>query len=245
VNRIYNLRPSLPDHRDFIGYPSPVAPPAFAQLPIQPPIRDQGQEGACTGFSSTGGYEALVMPHGDNSLYSPAFTYYQARLNERSPGEDAGASLSDVMDVALKLGFALESEMPYVVGGYASMPSARAESDALAHRITSYARCPTLADMKAAILAGQPVILGIVVYESFETIGADGIVPIPGPTEQALGGHAILLWAYGECAGAPGPDYATANNSWSTRFGDNGKVYFPYAYLSNRNFTFEAWTFSV
>ena len=192
---IYNLVPSIPDQRDFLySAPMGVALPPNADLGTAiPPIKDQGQEGSCTGFSLSSAREALAKEHGNYLPFSPAFIYYQERKIEHDTNQDAGAQIRDGLKVLTHAGVCPESDFPYVVGGFKQAPPAAAVRDAKQYTITSYSRLPSLSALQAAIANKQPVVLGIAVYPSFEAVGADGKVPMPGPTEGPLGGHAILV----------------------------------------------------
>jgi C1A family cysteine protease len=79
--------------------------------------------------------------------------------------------------------------------------------------------------------------LGIAVYDSFETPQVDqyGVVPIPNPKkERLLGGHAIAL------VGFDVPRrYFKFQNSWGTAWGDKGYGYIPFDYILNKNISFD------
>jgi C1A family cysteine protease len=241
---IYNLVPSIPDQRDFLySAPMGVALPPNADLGTAiPPIKDQGQEGSCTGFSLSSAREALAKEHGNYLPFSPAFIYYQERKIEHDTNQDAGAQIRDGLKVLTHAGVCPESDFPYVVGGFKQAPPAAAVRDAKQYTITSYSRLPSLSALQAAIANKQPVVLGIAVYPSFEAVGADGKVPMPGPTEGPLGGHAILVVGYHDDPEGPGGGWVHLNNSWGAGHGDQGRYYLPYAYVANAQYTFEMWT---
>jgi len=52
--------------------------------------------------------------------------------------------------------------------------------------------------MRACMAAGFPFVFGFTVYESFESaeVAKTGIVPMPGPAERTLGGHAVCAVGY-------------------------------------------------
>jgi hypothetical protein len=245
AEHIYNLTPSIPDHRDFLftapmGVPLPPSADLGAAIP---PIKDQGREGSCTGFSLSSAREAIAKEHGNYVPFSPAFIYYQERLIEKDTNQDAGAHIRDGLKVLKHQGVCPESDFPYVVGGFAKAPPASAVQGAKRYTITSYNRLPSLTSLKYAIVNKQPVVLGIAVYQSFESnVGMDGRVPMPMPTEELLGGHAIFAVGYYDDTTAPGGGWVHLNNSWGTGHGDQGRYYIPYAYASNTQYTFEMWT---
>ncbi len=245
AQHIYNLNPSIPDHRDLLfSAPIGVAPPPNADLGTAiPPIKDQGQEGSCTGFSLSSAREAIAKERGNYVPFSPAFIYYEERVIEHDTNMDNGANIRDGLKVLRHQGVCPESDFPYVVGGFAQAPPASALHDARTFTIAAYSRLPGLTGLKYAIVNKQPVVLGIAVYQSFESnVGVDGKVPMPAPAEQLLGGHAILVTGYHDDAAAPGGGWLHLNNSWGASAGDQGRYYLPYAYAANATYTFEMWT---
>lgn len=244
---IYNLVPSRRDHRDFLYFVSrDVALPAAADLgKATPPIRDQGQEGSCTGFSITSARTALALRTGDATPLSPAFLYYKERETEHDVTQDAGAEIRDGLDVLVNIGCAPEADFPYVAGQYATPPPVSALADAGKYKAAMYQRLPGLAAIKHSIVIAQPVILGIAVYQSFEAVGADGRVPYPSASDSLLGGHAILCVGYRDDATAPGGGWLVLNNSWGPGAGDQGRYYLSYAYAINPNLVDEAWTLTA
>ena len=88
-------------------------------------------------------------------------------------------------------------------------------------------------------VAGYPFVFGFTVYESFESqqVAASGNVPMPSPTEHALGGHAVF------CAGYDDKTQMFAvRNSWGTKWGKGGYCRMPYAYLTNDHLARDFWT---
>ena len=90
--------PSVPDHVD--------------RLSISIPIRDQGQEGACTGFGSTRAIQTALKC----ATLSPQFTYFGGRVLEGTQDSDSGAAVGDVMAAVMEYGAATEAVYPYRVG---------------------------------------------------------------------------------------------------------------------------------
>ena len=56
--------------------------------------------------------------------------------------------------------------------------------------------------IKTSLFNGNPFVMGIAVYESFESeeVARTGEVPMPGEGEKMLGGHAILCCGYDDSA---------------------------------------------
>lgn len=197
------------------------------------PVRDQGQEGSCTGFAITALREFLEIKQGTPSSWvelSPAYEYYQERNLEGHVNDcQAGAMIRDGLKVLKNIGVCPEADDPYSDQN-CPVPSANANTDAARFRISSYYRITTLGGLKQALAGGNGCVLGIEVYESFES-PQNGHIPIPQPWEQLLGGHAVFCCGYQDDPQYEGGGYLIAKNSWGTNFGDQGYIYLPYAYV--------------
>jgi C1A family cysteine protease len=104
-------------------------------------------------------------------------------------------------------------------------------SDAVPYKITEYHRVLSIDLLKAALAEGLPVVIGIDVYESFESESATatGVIPMPNTSkEQLLGGHAICCAGYDDSS-----NWVIFRNSWGTSWGDKGYGYLPYAYFDS------------
>jgi C1A family cysteine protease len=242
---IYNLVPSLPDHRDVVmqvmHHPGL---PADMEIPSLPEIKDQGREGSCTGFSLSTAREIrgrqTVWP---DAVFSPAFIYYQERVIEKQTHFDSGAMIRDGLKVLRHQGVCLESDMPYRAGDFETAPEKAAITDAKQYVISQYASVRGIFSAQQALVNLQPVIFGIAVYESFEEVGPDGMVPMPKPSEAMLGGHAICAVGYHADATIPGGGYFDLMNSWGKGAGKGGHYYLPFAYVMSHDYTFDHWTF--
>ena len=230
-----------PDSRDHMFTAAPVSLPASVDLrSYASAIEDQGQLGSCTGNSVAGAIELIDRKNSKNLDVSRLFIYYQARLLEGTVRYDAGAYIRDAMKAANKYGAPLETLWPYAINRFATKPSQMAYNDALRRRVTGYQRCVDFAAVKNALAAGRPVVVGFYVYESFESIGANGIMLYPDVnTEQFLGGHAVCLVGYNDST-----QRFIARNSWGTSWGDSGYFYMPYQVIQNTSMSSDFWTIS-
>jgi hypothetical protein len=165
------------------------------------PILDQGNDGACVGFSWTG--EALASPVRVNinsmraerglpvlpSPYEFAMErYHRAQVLDEYPGEDyEGSSVNGGAKAMREVSLLLE-----------------------------YKWCFGVRDVALAIGWRGPVVLGINWYESMFTPDLNGFVT---PLGKVAGGHAIL------CSGFDlKTDSFTLTNSWGGGWGVYGQV---------------------
>ena len=111
-----------------------------------------------------------------------------------------------------------------------------------------------IANIKSCILSDYTCVIGISVYDSFESdsTAASGLIPYPSiNTESLLGGHEMHS-ALGyddevQCPNAPNPGAVLTENSWGDSWGclcpaptlatRRGFCWMPYDYLMNPNLT--------
>ena len=256
----YGWIPDLPDARDHI-YAAPRA--AVANLPASTDLRaglpecyDQGQIGSCTANAIAGAFEfALRKQALADFTPSRLFIYYNERAMEGHVGTDSGAQIRDGVKSIAKQGVCPETEWPYEPvpadpnGNFphgsreATRPTDACYQDALKNRATTYQRVvQTLDQMRGCLAAGYPFVFGFTVYESFESqqVAETGVAPMPGPSEQVLGGHAVLAVGYDDAS-----KRFLVRNSWGTGWGQQGYFTMPYAYLTESSLSSDFWTVRV
>ena len=216
----------------------PPPPPAADLRPFYLPVRNQFNEGCCSGFSTAALREGvLAMLHGPSSVQylSPAYLYARTRMTEGSFPADVGAVVADELTTLKNFGACLESQLPYTANP-TEAPTPECDAAAQAFRIPSFAQVQTSDPLylEAAISGGQAVVFAMDIRPSFERTGPDGMVPDPAPGEQSLGGHAMLAVGYDRSSGR-----LTVRNSWSSNWGSGGYCFLPYSLISS---FFEAWT---
>jgi C1A family cysteine protease len=173
---------------------------------------------------------------------SRLFIYYEERVLEGSVNYDAGAFIRDGLKVVNKKGAPLESLWPYNINQFTIQPNTAAYTDAAKRKVTGYQRCVDFNAVKAALAAGNPVVVGFDVYASFETVqvARTGIMPYPNVSrEQLLGGHAVCLVGYKDAT-----QQFIARNSWGTSWGDRGYFYMPYRVIQDTSMSGDFWTIS-
>lgn len=268
---VYDALPSSPDTRDYAPEPVDAAAlPDHIALPNVPPL-DQARQGACVGHGCAGARETLELipkvqdqgAEGSSVGYaamgalrsmamslvplSRAFIYYEARKLEGTTRQDAGAEVRDGCKVMQQLGVCTEADFPYSDKIFAKAPPRADLAKAAPYKIATYTRLTTPDQVRAALAAGQPVVIGIAVYQSFEQkIGPDGMVPMPATArEQLLGGHCVFLWGYHPDPKKPGASIFDAQNSWGPDWADHGRMHFPQAYIADGNLTSDLWAISL
>ena len=247
----YGWKPDLPDARDLL-YAAPLT--ALRALPPKvdlrkgcPPVYDQGQLGSCTANAIGAAFQFNQMKEGLKS-FVPArlFIYYNERDMEGTVDQDSGAFIRDGIKSVNKLGVCPETMWPYDPSPYPPnprltiKPTAKCYTEAQKHTAVQYARVPrTESQMKGCLASGYPFAYGFTVYESFEgsQVAKTGIVPMPKPKEEVLGGHAVLAVGYDDASRR-----FIVRNSWNTTWGIKGYFTMPYGYLMDANLSDDFWT---
>jgi C1A family cysteine protease len=254
----YGWIPDFPDQRDY-SYAVPArvvlsVPDSVDWRTQCPPVYNQGRIGSCTANAIAGALEFDMMKQGEKAFTpSRLFIYYNERAMERTIPADAGAQIRDGIKTVATQGDCPETEWPYDdtpadPATHLFPPGARAATpppqscydDAVQHRAMSYrSLTQNLADMQGCLAEGYPFVFGFSVYESFESqaVAATGDVPMPKPTEQFLGGHAVMAVGYDN-----EDSLFVCRNSWGDGWGDAGYFYMPYAYLLDNNYSSDFWT---
>lgn len=248
-NRKYPLKKEKRDMRDYHfmskAFISPNEFPKKVDLrQDMPPIVDQGTLGSCTANAIASGLREYLLIHRQDKWMqlSRLYLYWHERKLEGHVMEDSGAYIRDGMKVLQKRGVCPEQDFPYVISHFRDQPSPMAESDAARYTISEYHRIPDLYALKAALAEGLPVVIGMAVYESFESphVAQTGKVPFPKKTrEQILGGHAMLAVGYQD-RGVSGT--VIVRNSWGTQWGDQGYCYIPYKMFKDPDCIMDMWT---
>lgn len=231
----YNLRPSL----EWVSHPEQRAsahPFAAASLPAEfvfgedEPIDDQLQIGACTANMMDELLRYIQELLGLTPIQtSRLWAYWQERNFEGTTATDAGATIADTVRVARDLGFIPESQYPYNTGQFATQPPTSLLTLAAQHKglIQATMLQTDLATQKSFMWNGGgkplPIAYGFAVYQPFETVGANGMIPMPSGT--ALGGHANSLWGWSDARQA-----YRVHNVWGLSWGDKGRAWIPYNY---------------
>jgi hypothetical protein len=243
--RVYGWKRGLPSRRfpqlALTSFPVLSPSKSLVATGFFPPIWDQGQTGSCTGH---GVARAIAFARAKQGLpfFDPSrlFPYWNARVQEGGQTQDGGAAIGDVVQAVQTFGDCPYVDLPTDPKLVTVAPSGKAFDDSITHKAMSVTR--VMASTAAGLqyhtkhcidVLGLPVVVGIVVYESFESdaVAKSGIIPMPGVNETQLGGHCVLNVGYDDPS-----EMALCANSWSEDWGIQGYFKIPYAYLFNAGF---------
>lgn len=250
-------KPDLRDHQMAMAAKPGSLPPKFTlDADFVPKIRDQGNQGSCTGHATR---SAVQYKHNENGEplveLSPRFIYYNGRMIEGLTDQDSGCEIRDVVKGVAKLGACTEKLCPYSDAGrsYNQRPTSAAYREGLTDLVTKYESVPqTVGGIKTAISHGNPIVFGFTVYENFmdADTGADGIMREPsGGTD---GGHAVWICGYDDAFDFEWTKGGVLiGNSWGTDWGATGpsgtRGYFwmPWTLVTNNDFCDDLWAIDV
>jgi len=161
--------------------------------------------------------------------FSPGFIY-----GNRLPSDYQGQGMipREALSHLLKEGACLLKDFKYEL----EYPAIKSKLDyqkilllskAVPYKISAYAAIKTDNDYKNALQSLGPAIFIVALYESFENVGPNGVVPLPKKGEKLLGGHCMLAMGW------ENTNYKVIENSWGSSWGDHGFCYFPPTYPVN------------
>lgn len=226
---------------------------SFDMLQFVKAMLNQGELGSCTAFGWTGAVATKHMMKSNKFLLlSQLYLYYYERVKLGTVDEDSGAEVVDGADVLSQRGCPLSESYPYKDDNqtFKNKPPASLDVEAGKYKIVEPLQVtPAVPHIKAALKAGMPIVFGFMVYKSFESgkTASTGVVTMPKPGEEELGGHCVYAVGYTDSRGKVrsfGNKALVANigakapknslicvNSWGERWGDKGVFYMPWAFV--------------
>jgi C1A family cysteine protease len=231
IERKWGWKKDLPDPRDpKYRKPKGIVIPDHVDLRAGcSPVEDQADLGSCTSQALVGLLEFLENKDGVEFVdFSRLMVYYLEREAEGTIDEDGGAMLRTGVKILHQFGTCHETTWPYDITKFKVRPSQQAYIEAEQHRITVYEKMYSLEDILTCLASGFPVAFGFAVFECMksEEMIRTGMLRMPEPDEQMLGGHAVYAVGYD----LPKRLFIV-RNSWGKEFGDEGCFYMPFGYF--------------
>lgn len=225
------------NHIHFSATAPTTLPPMVDLSPKFPPCYDQGPIGSCTANALVGVFQFLDPTF----LGSRLFLYYNERARDGDVPEDGGSTLSCGVETLHSKGLASDKAWPYVPEKFTVKPTEEAYQEATAHKVSVSAHViQEMKALKACLASGYPMVVGIMLYNSFESeeVAKTGLVPMPDTDkEELLGGHAVALVGYDDER-----KVWIMRNSWGSSWGHDGYFFLPYEYLlTDSNLASDFW----
>ena len=217
---------------------------------------DQGDWGKCVGWSTKEALEITdFLLDQEPEHLSAEDAYNKARKFDGLPDFLEGSTNLGAMKAISKLGICHESCWPTSISKAEPSPGLQCiqeeyEAQSLLHGVDSYYTVPrSVGGFKAALWGttsdpqwgegiGVPMIIGFKVPASIKD-EVDGVVPVPQPGEEILGGHSTLVTGYRVI---DGHFHIDNPESWGKDKGDDGKLYLPEEYITG-GYIMDAWVF--
>jgi C1A family cysteine protease len=225
------------DTRDIAFTAGPVKlPKRIDNRAMATPIRNQGAEGSCVGFSVAKTVEvAFKKQSAGRPDLSERWAYEYAKRYDEWPGNNyEGSSVRGGLKGANKVGICTENFWPYKPNKRGK-PRPNAAENAEKHKVIKYTRITGINNIKAAIHRNGVVASAAMVHEGWFRLRHNGVIPLK-PKFDMLGGHAFVLVGYG------GVGFWVAN-SWGTRWGKRG--FGVLTYKDARLHLVDAWTIQI
>lgn len=190
------------------------------------PYLDQGQLGSCADNAACEAMEFLERQGMSDKLFSRLFLYWHVRKQAGlSTDEDTGSTIHDVIRTLEQTGVCYEDTWPYDVGQFTKEPNAVALAEATHHKALVAYFCPTIQTIDASLAQGFPLLFGMTLCESFESIDANGLYL---PSGAEIGGHAMFIIGKDDTMSEGGYDgYYKIRNSWGEGWGMSGCCFIP------------------
>jgi C1A family cysteine protease len=240
---IFNVCPSKKDDYDFSYKASNVVIKEKVDLrEWDSNVESQGNLGSCVANAVTNAYELQQKKENTNNFVdlSRLYVYYHARYIEDTIDEDYGVIyIKSALQGVSMYGVCTEQIWPYKIENYNKQPSPESYADACSRKIVSYNFVETTKDILENLSVHKPVVIGMVVYESFMGVTKENsTVPIPTLDDKNIGGHAVLIVGHS----LPEQKFLI-KNSFGTNWGDSGYAYLPFEYVEK--YAFDRWVFDI
>ena len=190
-----------------------------------PPIRFQGKQASCVGWTVAYAMRTYMQRIDDRwdisqpqYQFSPSFVY-----NQLVHGNcESGTNFVDALNILSSDGAATMDLMPYDELDCATQPASSLKLQARNYRIAGYRRInlQDLNEVKAQLAAGFPVMIAVSTDDHFLNLGANQIWNQVG---NPVGYHAIVIVGFNEDAHA-----FKVMNSWGNWWGTNGYGWIDY-----------------
>ena len=221
----------------------------IVKLPVGLSEINQGQLGSCTANAIAFAYTFDEIKQANKESFFPSrlFIYYNERMIEGTVNEDSGAQIRDGIKSINTYGVCDEHLWVYDPTKFAVKPSDLAYNEAKNAKAINYASIDLSNDktpdarvnhLKLALKSGFPFVFGFIVFESFESeqVAQTGIMPLPKPNEQIVGGHAVCAVGFDDTKKS-----FIIKNSWGPNWGDHGYFYMPYDFIGVDELASDFW----
>ncbi|UFH58345.1 C1 family peptidase [Sulfurovum mangrovi] len=235
---IKNVEADFPDNRDWLYRPNLQQLKPYVDPPAILKIRNQGREGACTGFALAAAIDYIKRSSGKPKFKASARMLYEmAKRHDEWPKEDyEGSSLRGAIQGWKNNGVCSEASWPYDTSpGKKGELTVEKAKEARQNTIGAYYRIrPVLSDFHSAICEIGVIVVSAKVHKNWDN-PTDGVIAYESGMEKS-GGHAFAIVGYNDKG-------FWVQNSWGTKWGRNGLALWLYEdWIEN---VMDAWGFRL
>src|SRR3954452_17010032 len=208
-----------------------AALPASADLTAYaPPAGDQGQDGSCaawaTDYTALGYWENVQGVAGGR--LAPMYTYSQL-----VHGQNTGTRIDDHMVIAEQQGVDVRTDYTQGDYDYIHTPTAHEIANAAQWKLSGHTDLAvrqgssvTSDSIKAALAAGNPVVIGIPVYNNFFYVTSTNHGYYSGVSGGLAGYHAVTALGYSSTG-------LRIENQWGTGWGERGFATLSWSFVNS------------
>lgn len=235
----FGYKEDIPSTSDWQFSASPMAAQQVSSDPdltrFFKPISNQYSIGSCVANATADAFEAQIAQRNNINPEQVAdisrlFIYWNARNLETPPDyEDNGTRIRLAFDCMARYGAAPETIWPYDISKVNVRPSILSYREAIKYRISAFYRISSTGDlrvlhMKQALCAGNPVVFGTKLANSFRYVKDETV--LQKPTSGFIGAHAMVVVGWSEEKQA-----FKVRNSWGEEWGFGGYCWMHKDYL--------------